>query len=429
MRQCLFDQVLESRVQCHIPAKWRHRIRKVDRTVNDKNGELLSSRWNQDINDFLGSNNSCEKRMFFTRLGQTSLEFINNTMPRNISSKTLETIKNVIQKEDILTTASSKQSEKEEEQNGVHSRLPGIIEIDNISREAIGQTEYSLSSDGLWVVTIAVRDYISHILKSAMKAAVPTEIDQVKDPLRQKKRRITSFDILKALDSFTNKKLCFSSRMAWERCISEIDLYSIMDSDTALNDIQDHITNLIVTPSTKRRKITVSTSATKSISAESSVAPTIESYGSMGKGKNLAAMVVRHQQDEESKKRSSPSTCPSVDTQRLKRRPSPSFQNDNSRPPSTIALPDVSKPPSLSTAASVSSYQFGKNTSRPPSALSGEAVESTTGSRSIPRRLSIPIQYSISDTRNSKNFASMMARNNSLNTSPSIPDEGDKKIK
>ena len=178
--------------------------------------------------------------------------------------------------------------------------------------------------------------------------------------MRRKRRRIKSFDILKALESSKNDRPGLSSRMIWERCISEIDLNSFTERSSKLCDLQLEITNLIsVPPVKKRKKVEDSSSITTVVSKGST-------RSSIGKGKNLAAMVVRRQLDELSKKGSSP--CSSERSSNVK--------NDFSRPPLTIAL-------DAEAASKRMSSLPGKSSSRPPSAL-GDPLDisrpSTSGS-------------------------------------------------
>ncbi len=397
MNQCFHDQVLESRVQTHIPVKWNKRIRKIDRGVYNNNrkninGESISS-LDRGASDFMKYFDSRERNIFFPSPGQI----------RSSDIPTIEAVETV-QYSSIERSSTA--------------RLPAMMEIEYLSREVMQQTDHSLTPNGLWFVTVAVKEYISKILKSTM-AVMKSEgasvssgdnSDYTTNTRKRKRCKITPLDIVKSLDVLTCEQTSPSSRMAWERCISEIGVNSVFElNNTSFDDFQNHVNKLLAIASEKRRKVTVSSNKPSEVS--------------VGKGKDLAAMVVRRKSEKAEETLSIIQEGNS-----LERRTSipPSLNAINSRRPSFSYI-------------SESNSQLGKPPSRPPSAFASDGLDSK-GSRSCspasnlllstatntatqPFTVEVTKRPSSPIGRNSKNLAAMLARNNS--SRPCSP-KGDK---
>ena len=269
MKQCLYNNVLYSRVQCHIPMKWEQHIRKIHKR-----------KWLHDIEE------DGEEESQDNLVVNDLLRFDDDCCINNKDTKSLLFVKN--DEENIISDHQTENDHQDKEiEKQISSRLPGIVEMDYTSRTTLRSTGYSLSSDALWLVTVAVRECISKFLQNYMNTVNSGEalmIDDCSKQSNKKKRKIDVFDLISSLDCMQTDTGPFSSRMVWERCISEIDqhaLHNVMRSNLSATKNIEEITNLIVMTSNKKRKVEL----------------VEQRRSSIGKGKDLAAMVVRHQLD------------------------------------------------------------------------------------------------------------------------------------
>lgn len=349
MKQCIENQLLESRVLNHVPNQWNKKIHKVNRLNIDKDDargiKAMQERLN--VNYLLQFN---KEDTSFSDQGDKNVESIpqkvisssdSNKMVHMMEDCKLKSNETVETVSEVVAIGKVDQSN-----NQGCCRLPGMIEIDYASRAALKGTGYSLSQKALWLVTASVRDYIMSLLQHAIRAATNRENECEGESIKKlsrKRSRITPFDVVSALDSQYSTK--FSTRIVWERCISEIDQNQSFNEDLKSNAAIEEITNMIVMTPSKKLKIDVSP------------------IRANGKGKNLSAMVMRYQLDAMSKKGSTTSDTANLNqdsslvTSRMNR--------NKSRPPSTITLQDSSRPPS--------SCDLSINPNMPPSSNSKTA--------------------------------------------------------
>lgn len=308
MKLCMCEEVLESHVRQHIPNQWKKRIRKVPKieTSNDSINNNSSS---------TEKNNNHHKTWGHTFLDikdiveyhHDELEYIDNSTPIIVERK--------------VVSKGDKQNNKQQPEQYVcsatttYSRLPGLLEIDHMSREVLEQTNIIFTSSGLQFVADAVCDLVSQVLKNALLTAEKRETYSHRTTNDHnygeattscsKKRKIKSFDVINSLHSSFKKGANRSaSRMIWERSISEINQNNCLESDPQLEETQEEITNLIITTQLhKRQRVEDFADNNTNQATNANIKRCSSRAGSIpGKGKNLAQMVQRRQMDELSKK-------------------------------------------------------------------------------------------------------------------------------
>ena len=125
-------------------------------------------------------------------------------------------------------------------------RLPGTLEIDHISRYITEKDGYCLSQSAQWFAVIAVRDYLTKILRKTMDCYDEKETANGKMP---KRRRISNYDFVQVMDDSQPNVLGNSpiipSRMAWEHFASKSCTAVPNGSNPKLQEFQSTINNFI----------------------------------------------------------------------------------------------------------------------------------------------------------------------------------------
>jgi hypothetical protein len=277
MRQCLHGQIfLNSNVGTlnNIPTTWKKRIRKVN-TKNPLKGKIITKDYSK--------SSSCNKNKIGEEQqeGSQQTQMVNDmlqsfTENATHSHSTSKTSNNIIAR-------TQRQNNNGIINQSSQARLPGMMEVEHISRTVLSNADFSLSTSSLWLVTVAVRDFLSTLLENAMETAANREtVSQFEAGLNinNKRRRINALDLVKAFDKSPPSSVLHSSssRIAWERSVASIDPNVLANNtDSNLNESINEIINLLFMPCLKKKKV-------EAVPRRST-----------GKGKNLAAMVVRRQ--------------------------------------------------------------------------------------------------------------------------------------
>uniref|UniRef100_A0A6S8XKN6 Uncharacterized protein n=1 Tax=Chaetoceros debilis TaxID=122233 RepID=A0A6S8XKN6_9STRA len=203
----IMKQILEtdaSRLQIgeHVPIKWRKRLRYPEvptstKGINSQPTDLegIESVKEVFISDTMGS-------------GKTGRNVFWGSLVSKIPNVNIDASDAILQ--DDFGVSSS--------------RLPGIMEIDHISRYAAETEGYCLSQSAQWITSIAVKDYISNILRDTI-----THIDDEdrKGDRKRKRKRMTNYDIARTMESSVSQPSAEkgkhaslpASRIAWERIV------------------------------------------------------------------------------------------------------------------------------------------------------------------------------------------------------------------
>ena len=202
-------------------------------------------------------------------------------------------------------------------------RLPGLLEIEPIVEKLAKKDKIVVSGSALGLMTVAIRNYISGILKNAItlaeeqleeKTQTNTDENTINPDKRgdtlAKSKSISSFDLMRSL-SYKPKKgyqlpsTRIKSRIAWERCVSGVSPESRHTKRTKVAEIQQKLNDSILSPNLKLQENLIlkrrAADLAKSIEEKKSNDSTKRrravrrhsSRGAGGSGKDLQAMKAR----------------------------------------------------------------------------------------------------------------------------------------